>query len=246
MRIAVLAVFLAALFGMQPGAAFACDMPSGASTRVTRVEAMTLTLDDGQLLLPGTIIAAPIPAENIDPLASVQGAMVRFVPEDDTLDRHGRLVAQIFVARDGLDVWLQDDLVRSGAALVMPRRDSEACAVELLEAEEAARLAQLGVWASPFILPADAVEGAVGRHAIVEGTITDTFVRSEGAFLDFGEDWRTDFSVFIARGDMKRFGALLDDVRALQGRRVRVRGFVGERAGPQMRLSSPHALALLP
>jgi len=132
--------------------------------------------------------------------ATLEGAFIRYVAEDDAPDRHGRLIAQIFVARDVGEVWLQAQLIDDGAALVMPRRGSEACAAELLVRE--------AVRGSGDVQAVDAMGGMIGRYAIAEGVITRALVLSDGVFLDFGEDWRTDFSVFIARGDIKRFGAL--------------------------------------
>lgn len=214
--------------------AAACVVPSGMPVAVSQVDAGTLVLANGVRLLPGTIVLAPDAALPVE----LEGAFVRYVAEDDAPDRHGRLIAQIFVARDGGDVWLQAQLIDDGAALVMPRRGSEACAVELLSRETAR--------GGSDVRAANDMDAMIGHYAVVEGVITRALVLSDGAFLDFGEDWRNDFSVFIARGDMKRFGALLDDVRALEGRSVRVRGFVGDRAGPQMRVTSPQALQLLP
>ncbi|HRK70591.1 MAG TPA: hypothetical protein PLA85_03325 [Micropepsaceae bacterium] len=227
-------VLFAALSMMAAADAAACVVPSGVPVVVARVEEGALVLANGVRLLPGTIVLRP----DATWPATLEGAFIRYVTEDDAPDRHGRLIAQIFVARDGGEVWLQAQLIDDGAALVMPRRGSEACAAELLM-----RAAARG---NDDVQAADAMGGMIGRYAIVEGVITRALVLSDGVFLDFGEDWRTDFSVFIARGDMKRFGVMLDQVRALEGRSVRVRGFVGDRAGPQMRVTSPRALELLP
>ncbi len=227
-------VLLAAMSLMAAADAAACVVPSGVPVVVARVEEGALVLANGVRLLPGTIVLRPDAAWP----TTLEGAFIRYVAEDDAPDRHGRLIAQIFFARDGGEVWLQAQLVDDGAALVMPRRGSEVCAAQLL-VREAAR-------GNDDVQAADAMGGMIGRYAIAEGVITRALVLSDGVFLDFGDDWRTDFSVFIARGDIKRFGALLDDVRALEGRRVVVRGFVGDRAGPQMRVTSALALQVLP
>lgn len=227
-------ILIAALCLLAAGEAMACAVPSGAPSRVVSVEGQVLVLEGGAQLVPGTIVLMP---DAMLP-AALEGSLVRHAAEGDAPDRHGRRVAQIFVARDGGETWLQADLVDADAARVMPRRGSEACAAELLAREEARGLGD--------VRTADDMNSMIGQYAIAEGVVTRALVLSDGVFLDFGEDWRTDFSAFIARGDMKRFGAILDDVRALEAKRVQLRGFVGERAGPQMRLSSPSALRLLP
>lgn len=103
-------------------------------------------------------------------------------------------------------------------------------------AEAAARAAKRGVWVndSLTITPEKALELKGGFH-LVEGTITRIYEGKSATYLNFGEDWQSDFSITIApklRRSMKTFLAHLK-----AGDRVRVRGSIIEENGPMIRLN---------
>ena len=64
-------------------------------------------------------------------------------------------------------------------------------------------------------------------------------------FLNFGEDYLTDFTVTIAPPDMRNFRSEGVDLNALEGKRVRVRGWMESYNGPNMLISTPRAIEVL-
>jgi hypothetical protein len=162
-------------------------------------------------------------------------------------DRYGRIRSQVFVPGDGRDVWLQDRMLREGLARVMIAPDRPECARELYAAEDAARAARAGIWA----LPAYAVRtpgnlgGDLGTFQIVDGVVKNASVHDGRAYLNFGDDWRSDFTATISPDDMKLFRRDGIDPAGYAGKDVEVRGFVQSLNGPEIELADPDMIRVL-
>lgn len=161
-------------------------------------------------------------------------------------DRYGRTVAQVERA-DGL--WLQGALLEQGLALVQTRPGETAQADRMLEQERQARARGQGVWADSAAGPheAAAAHRHVGSFQIIRGTVVRVAPTERYVYLNFGQDWRSDFTVRLHRAELdasyERFGP---DVGALAGRRIEVRGLVLEAGGPLIDISHPEQIEILP
>lgn len=106
-------------------------------------------------------------------------------------------------------------------------------------------------------LPTEAIEAVVavpdetpaviGRKALVRGRVRGTHVSKGGTYLNFGVNWKADFSVFIpaaAWAEFQRKGT--GSPTTFEGREVEVEGVVYEKDGPQIRVDGPAALRVLP
>ncbi|AMW34181.1 hypothetical protein HEQ62_06345 [Haematospirillum jordaniae] len=161
-------------------------------------------------------------------------------------DRHGRLSGPVYRERDGL--WVQEQLVLSGLAFVVPTPSAGESARKLLDRESETRMKDREQWPQTKILrQADAVgQDDQGTFRIVEGTVRRTTRTTKGAYLDFGADWRTDFSVFLPMAttrQLERAGVTLGE---LSGRNVQIRGYIERHAGYRLTLTEPDFLQILP
>src|SRR5450759_1657540 len=79
-----------------------------------------------------------------------------------------------------------------------------------------------------------------GRFALVEGNVLS--VRESGAtiYVNFGRRWTRDFTVIILRRLSHAFTAAGIEPKKLEGRRIRVRGWLEQRGGPIITLSLIH------
>lgn len=175
---------------------------------------------------------------------------IRLHPVDPATDRYGRLVAQVFVERDGQHVWLQEVLLEAGLARVLTYRDDRVYSEPLLAAEAEARQAGTGFWSDPShaVLAADpnVLAQHVGEIRLVSGRIRSvTRLGSGRTYINFGPDWRSDFTIMISEEDIGLFDAETWSASALEGRRVRIRGRIVETNGPMIRLDHPERLELL-
>lgn len=64
-------------------------------------------------------------------------------------------------------------------------------------------------------------------------------------YLNFGADWRTDFTITIAARDLKLFEQAGLDLFALEGRTVRVRGWLDSYNGPAIEADHPEQIEVL-
>jgi micrococcal nuclease len=174
----------------------------------------------------------------------LDGQTVRLAPADAGHDRYGRLVAQI-ERSDGL--WLQGALLEQGLAQVQTRPGEAARAAEMLVLEQAARAAGRGLWAEPAFMPQDAgaLRDGRGGFRIVRGQVLRVAPTESHLYLNFGADWRVDFTVRVRRAELDGVFAGAD-LEGLTGRLVEVRGVVLEAGGPLIELSHPEQLQVLP
>ena len=164
-------------------------------------------------------------------------------------DRYGRLLAQVFVLKGNSEHWLQAEMVASGHARVVASADGP-CTAALLRQERAARAGALGLWSDPYYVVRRAEEPAAvareqGRFAIVEGSVVS--VRESGAtiYVNFGRRWSEDFTVTIAKRNERTFATAGLEPKRLDGRHVRVRGWIEERGGPLIEAVRPEQIEVM-
>lgn len=156
-------------------------------------------------------------------------------------DRHGRIPAQATRA-DG--VWLQGAMLEAGLARVETFADNPARAAEMLALEAAARQARRGLWGDRRyrVLTPKEAERAGDGFQLVEGRVERVTERRGRFYLDFGADWRRDFTVAIALGDRARFRAAGLDPAGLEGAVLRVRGWMRRLNGPMIEATHPEQI----
>lgn len=153
-------------------------------------------------------------------------------------DRDGRILAHI-VRDDG--VWVQKEMLRRGFAHVYTFPDNRQLAAELFAAERAARAQRAGIWAdATYALRAtdpEALAKEAGTFQIVEGRVVDAAEVQGRVFLNFGADYRTDFTATIVPESVGMFAKAGFDPLALKDKVIRVRGYLRNYNGPTMDLT---------
>tara|TARA_R110000787_G_scaffold285173_2_gene400225 strand:- start:189511 stop:190308 length:798 start_codon:yes stop_codon:yes gene_type:complete len=165
-------------------------------------------------------------------------------------DRYGRWLAHLHViegAAPGL--WVQGEMLRLGMARVYSFPDNRALVEDMLALERDARANGRGIWSNSFyhILNPniDVLSQKLGTFQLIEGRILDAAKVKGMVYLNFGADWRTDFTISIARDALKLFEADGVDPLTLLGESVRVRGWLIKRNGPMIRTTHPEQIELL-
>jgi hypothetical protein len=215
------------------------------------VDARTVLFDGGrEARLAGIEIGRGPRAGPSEVLSSLvgRGATLRKIGAEQ--DRYGRLLVHLFASENGAERWIQADLLEHGEARVASRVGDRVCARELLAREAKARDAKLGMWAEPVygIMRADepaALTAERGRFAIVEGKVLSVRESGSTIYVNFGRRWTEDFVVTIAKRNERGFAAAGLPPARLQGRRVRVRGFVEQRGDPWIEATHPEQIEVL-
>lgn len=233
------------------------DLPIAERAAVAAVlDGDTIALKDGRIVRLAAIMApkqgqAPtarrdaLAAASRDALATlVLGRSVGLAPVAATPDRYGRMRAHV-VGEDG--EWIQAALVVQGFARVATTPDARAGAAPLLTIEARARAAGRGLWAHRAfrVIPVEAASRAVGSFQIVEGRVRSAERRGGRVWLNFGTDWREDFSVLIAPSPRRLFVEAGLDPAGLAGTMIRVRGWIASRNGPLIEATHPEQIEVI-
>ena len=148
-------------------------------------------------------------------------------------------------------VWLQVAMLAAGYARAYGIPDNFGCTDALLAAEAPARQTGRGIWSNPAyrIRPAWRTRELMrlrGTYQLVEGRVKKA-QRARGGriYLNFGDDWRSDFSAMVDKRVSRAHPAWAASLLDLEGKRIRVRGWIIRRNGPMIDIEHPSQLNFL-
>jgi endonuclease YncB( thermonuclease family) len=245
-QVAILSASILAALADGALAQDSCKLTEMETVTVANVrDGRTLSLTDGRELRLAAIEAGD---DSRDALQSIVGGrdvlLRRLGPERD---RYGRLVALAYVADSQKSV--QQTMLERGQARVSARIGDKGCADMLLRAERSARASRRGLWANPNFAPlrpenTTRITAARGQFALVEGKVLS--VRESGAtiYLNFGRRWTRDFAVTIPKRHRREFATAGIDPKQLEGRWIRVRGWIDQHSSPTIEAAAPEQIEL--
>ncbi|UOM32795.1 OB-fold nucleic acid binding domain-containing protein [Acuticoccus sp. I52.16.1] len=232
-----IALFIIAASADAARAADDCFGPGEPATVAAAAGPLTLRLADGRLLRLADL--SPADPGAAPALAALTGADVLLRPlrGEVVADRHGRLLGD--VVPKATTESLRAQLLARGLALVDPAVMSEGCLETSFMAERRAERAAKGVWSQRHpVLSAGAPDrfARIGQTVLVEGTVLSVGRSSRTIFLNFGADWRTDFTAMIVQGTLVKW---VEEPGTLTGARVRVRGVLEAWNGGLVKVEHP-------
>lgn len=216
------------------------------------VDADTIRLDDGsEVRLIGALAPKrPLTFVSRSPWKPEQeavaalrelalGKTAEIIDAGRPADRYARRLAHVAVIDSNGDrLWLQGALLERGLARTYVLPGSTDCLSEMLSREQNARARRAGLWA----FGAYAVRRATrpselmkmrSTFQIVEGRVVSVATIRGSVYLNFGSDWRRDFTAALLKPGRARDGKPSQpDLAVLKGRTVRVRGWIERRNGP--------------
>jgi endonuclease YncB( thermonuclease family) len=237
-----------------------CALEPGATRTVTRIiDGETLALDDGrEVRLVGALgprardagaEAGAWPLEEAAKTSLAQltlGKRVELAYGPIREDRYGRYLAHVFVNENGRRLWVQGEMLQLGLARAYALPGVEACLATLIANEAIGRTVEAGIWTSRIYDPktADktfALLAMRGTFQIVRGRVQSVSQTKTAGYLNFGSDWKTDFTVRIP----KRLLTAQPQLAALGGRTIEVRGWIERRNGPMLTITHAAAVSVL-
>ena len=169
----------------------------------------------------------------------VLGKEVTLEFDVERVDGYGRILAYVYAG----DTFVNLEMVRRGAAVAMPYPPNLKHHKELSIAMEDAREEGVGIWKYPdlwMIAQYDAHK-YLGLSKTVVGRVVSTQAKDFGVFLNFGVDYRTDFTTFIPSKYLPYFhdeGISYPEIHYM-GRVVEITGVLHEEKGPSITVYSP-------
>lgn len=249
-RLASTALLLAGLSGL--------TLPAQADEKIAveaveAIDGQSLRLKDGTIVRLAGIIA-PDPQNRPEQAqaeavrkalqALAVGKVLHPQTPQDRRDRHDRRLLHVV---DGDGRWLQGELLSAGLVRVWTQPDASERAAEMLALEAQARSQRRGLWALPYfaILTQETATSALDRFQIVEAAIADVARVRGTVYLNTGADWRSDFTARLERPALTLFAAAGQDVGALKGKRVRIRGWLRLYNGPFIDVTHPQQIEVI-
>lgn len=246
----------ASVLGAEPATPSGCTLKPGPERTVTAVvDAETLALDDGsELKLAGMLgpRALDVAADVAEwpPEAAAKAALADLVvgrnitahPVTARSDRYGRLIAHVFVERDGVRQWVQGRMLRDGHARAHDLAGNFVCAEELIAHERQGRELRAGLWSNAAYRERSAFRTREllrlrSTFQLVTGRVHKVAETKSAIYLNFGADWRADFTAGFKTGrNALATPERTELVRQLEGRMVRVRGWIERRNGPYIEI----------
>ena len=237
-----------------------CHLTAGEPGTVAEVvDGDTLILADGRVVRMAGV-EAPKPhlamdGANIDEFARaahdalegfVAGARIEIRLGEFSRDRHDRTLAQVYLG-DG--TWLQEAMVEAGFVRVRPFAGDFSCLGDLVKHERGARDMARGLWRSAEYSVVSAYDPSLierkGLYVLVEGWVVSVGHGNRVDFLNFGRNWRHDFTVIVGSSLAGRFADSGLPIDGLAEQRVRVRGVIEESGGSAIRLNDPGEIEVL-
>ncbi|MBV9218257.1 MAG: thermonuclease family protein [Methylobacteriaceae bacterium] len=234
-----------------------CTPARGSPAKVTQInERGELALEDGRLVkmagidLPGPTQERPRLAQAAREALSdwLLNHSVTVRPVLATPDRWGRTVAYVFAPPDFATPDISPVsagfvLLDAGLARARPSPETRDCATLFLEAEMQARQSGLGLWGDPYYGVIDATDSAhladrAGTFVLVEGRVTRVGTGRARTFVNLGHG-RDSFTFTVPKRSNGSFEASGLALGSLVGVRLRVRGILDTRFGPQIEVSDP-------
>lgn len=136
-------------------------------------------------------------------------------------------------------IWIQGLLLSRGLARVYTSPNATEMLTQMYKAEQNARATKQGIWAQNsdhLILTPETAEKAMGEFAIIEGVVQKTATVRNNIYLNFGKNWKTDFTIMISPANRKKLAHNGIDPLSMAHKTVRVRGWLREYNGPMIEL----------
>lgn len=229
------------------------------AARVTEViDPLTLRLHDGKTV---RLIGLDMPDLNFhdpgDLSVTAQKILTDFLlnqdvkvyqtasPKAGRKNRMGHDIAHIEKKDDG--TWVQGMLISLGLARVRTQKNNTELNSEMLELEKTARNNEQGLWdiEEYKLLSPETAESKIGSYQIIEGIVQKVGSSKNTLFLNFGANWRDDFTISLERSIIRELSRSGYNPREWGGQKVRVRGWLESYNGPHIKLDHTERLEYL-
>lgn len=195
------------------------------------------------------VAISPIARQAAAELTALVGKPVMLRYGGRKTDRYGRHLAHVFL-KSGEQNWLQARLIARGLARTYSDKDNKLCIGDLLKLEQEARRTKRGLWALDRFKVITSQElrrlaKSVNSFQLVEGRVRKVSRIRRRVFINFGANWREDFTAMIAPRDVRSFTRAGIDLLALAGQVIRVRGWITLVNGPSIKVTHPEQIEIV-
>jgi len=172
-------------------------------------------------------------------------------------DRYRRIPAYIVIDNEE-NLWLQPEILRAEIGFFMPEPLNRTASPDFCDSYFLKRILQrhdhsargLSRRDRPHLVPIYAPDSKIlwqmeGNFVIIEGIVVKTYTSGKRIFWNFGDDWKIDFTAFLSTDNQTSFEKHFKPLSPIEGKQLRMRGFLDLKNGPSMRIDHPLQVELL-
>jgi len=216
------------------------ELENGKRIRLAGIEAPHLSLNNP------TLKSWPLAEESYDFLETlILGQKITaHHNRQDFKDRNGYILAHVYL--DQPKAWVQEAMLKAGMARVQTYVHTRNYAEQMYKHEDTARTQKNGIWSRSFykVYTHNWANKYIGRYQIIRGVVKNVTATGDKTYLNFGLNWRTDFTIAIDKKHLKLFETQNINPSHLKGREVVVRGWIRDWNGPLIDVSHPEQIQL--
>jgi micrococcal nuclease len=172
----------------------------------------------------------------------VEGKLVRIEFDLEKQDQYGRLLGYCFVD----DVMINAKLIEEGYAVIYTRPPNVKYAELFISLQSQARQQNKGLWGSYKVIDQAQAGSYINQIRTVRGKVLNAFKSAKCIFLNFGSNYKTDFTVVIFNNSLKSFyDKGIDPLTFYKDKVVEVSGRIKEYNGPEIIVNSPFEIEVV-
>ena len=172
----------------------------------------------------------------------VEGKLARIEFDVEKKDHYGRLLGYCFID----DIFINAKLIEEGYAVLYSRPPNVKYTDLFVNLQKQARRNNKRLWANYAIIDHSQARSYINQIRTVRGKVVDTYQSSKVVFLNFGQDYKTDFTIVIFNDSLDSFlKNNINPATFYRGKTVEVTGKVREYNGPEIIAHSPWEIEVI-
>ncbi len=179
--------------------------------------------------------------------AMIEGKELKtYLTKNRDLGRTNRMNQSIVQAELKQDhIWIEGEMLASGLARVKTTQSNPELSGAMYEIEDQARKNKKGIWKDNPVLTPDTADNHDNSFQIVEGAPKSAAITRNMIYLNYGDDYKTDFTVAIPTTARMGFAKRGIDPLKFAHVTLRVRGWMRTYNGPFMEIDHPEQVEIL-
>ena len=181
----------------------------------------------------------------------LSGRTIRMKIISSYVDKHERCTARLLDSKreyQGVAASLSAYLTAQGLAFAVPSYagKKQYAYKTLLAIEKKSRTKNIGFWQNKsHQINSNKTPNHLGEFAIVEGVVKNIAKIKGHIFINFGDDWKSDFTGFIPKNNNFTKDELAGITsKGLVGKKIKLRGLIYEKNGASITIRHPYQLEL--
>lgn len=172
----------------------------------------------------------------------IENKFIRVEFDVEKLDSYGRILGYCFRK----DMFINAKLIEEGMAVLYTKPPNVKYTELFIKAQEEARRLRKGLWGTYESISSNDAYKFINQIRAVEGRVLSTYKSSKVVYLNFGSNYKTDFTVIIFNDCLKFFRDKGIEPEAFyRNKLVKVWGRIREYNGPEIIVCMPYQIKVM-